>query len=193
MPPDTNNPKLTAYALGELAERERAEVEAALAESPGAQAYVDGVRRTAALLEAEFAGEVEADGDALLPLQREQLRQEADRTFAGGLLTWNWKVAGLVGAVGVAACLTTVLVPDLFSGSPSQGPADVQPVALRGDFNTDGSVNIVDAYLLARSLDDESLRAGLPPTWDLTADGAIDQADVDHLATLAVQLVETSS
>jgi Ca-activated chloride channel family protein len=54
-----DDPRLTAYALGELEGAERAEVEKALQNDPAAQAIVEEIRRTAAQLQAAFAEEKE--------------------------------------------------------------------------------------------------------------------------------------
>ncbi len=50
--------------------------------------------------------------------------------------------------------------------------------------------SILDAFALARALD---ANAPLNPAWDITADGRINQADVDALAARAVQLAEEPS
>ena len=52
-----DDPRLTAYALGELEGAERAEVEKALQNDPAAQATVEEIRRTAGLLQAAFSDE----------------------------------------------------------------------------------------------------------------------------------------
>ncbi|NOX57779.1 MAG: hypothetical protein GXP29_02845, partial [Planctomycetes bacterium] len=49
-PINTDDPRFTAYALGELGEKESAEIKAALYNSPEAQRTVDGIRETAQLL-----------------------------------------------------------------------------------------------------------------------------------------------
>jgi len=64
---DPDDPKLTAYALGELDDAERAEVEALLKKSEAARNAVDEIRKTAALLEKELTTEPAA---GLTPEQR---------------------------------------------------------------------------------------------------------------------------
>lgn len=49
------------------------------------------------------------------------------------------------------------------------------------DFNGDGLVDIIDALMLARDIDNGQGR-------DLNADGRIDRTDIDHLAARAVKL-----
>lgn len=53
-----DDPKLTAYALGEVASREKADIEQELASSPDAQAYVTDTRALAGILAAEFHAEL---------------------------------------------------------------------------------------------------------------------------------------
>ena len=50
-----DDPRLTAYALGELEPGESAELEALLKENPAAESEISAIRETAALLESELA------------------------------------------------------------------------------------------------------------------------------------------
>lgn len=59
-----DDPKLTAYALGELAGDERAHVEAALRGDPELRAAVEDIRATAAQIEAALAAEARDDAEA---------------------------------------------------------------------------------------------------------------------------------
>lgn len=54
---DENDPRVTAYALGEMEESEREVFEAALAGDPDAQSYIDEIRRAAAILTEDLQGE----------------------------------------------------------------------------------------------------------------------------------------
>lgn len=65
-----DDPKLTAYALNELEEADRAEVEAYLADNPAARAVVEEIRRTVAVL---TAGMRVTNVPALTTLQRETI------------------------------------------------------------------------------------------------------------------------
>ena len=84
------------------------------------------------------------------------------------------------GVSAVAAAL--IVAVGLAIHPPGAGP---QPtVALRGDLNHDGRVDIVDAFLLAKALD-----AHMPmPEADFYHDGVVDQRDVQRLAQAAVSL-----
>src|SRR5437764_1288632 len=59
-----DDPKLTAYALGELEGEKRVEVEAMLRLNPALRAAVDEIRATAAQLETALAAEPEAESIA---------------------------------------------------------------------------------------------------------------------------------
>ena len=80
----SDDPKLTAYALGELNGDERAAVEAALRENPALRLIVEEIRATAAALEAAFArtfahpkfrAEAEKSQLEISPLYGESIRQ----------------------------------------------------------------------------------------------------------------------
>lgn len=65
---------------------------------------------------------------------------------------------------------------------------DDQPVMntlARTDIDQNGTVNILDAYSLARRI---KSREPTRPAWDLNTDGKINQADVDLVAYAAVRL-----
>ena len=64
MPIDPEDPRLTAYALGELEENERVDLEQLLSDSDEGRRVVDEVRETARLLSITFAEEV---GTGLTP------------------------------------------------------------------------------------------------------------------------------
>ncbi len=104
-----DDPRLTAYALGELPEAERARFEADLKESPECQKFVEEIRATAALLGNEFAEQKS------LELNRAQRRAIEDRLrptrhHAENILSRLF----LYGATAAAACvLAAMLLPAL--------------------------------------------------------------------------------
>jgi len=55
------------------------------------------------------------------------------------------------------------------------------------DIDRDGTIDIVDAYLMSRRL---GARAEPPPSWDFDRDGAVGEADVKAVAMQAVALAD---
>jgi len=64
-------------------------------------------------------------------------------------------------------------------------PDLVSTTAVAGDVDGSGRVDIVDAFILARHVE-QSER--LDPAWDMDGDGHVDKRDVDAVAGLAVAL-----
>src|SRR5262245_37524785 len=93
-----DDPKLTAYALGELDAAERAAIEAALAVSPEARAAVEEIRATAEHLTSELATEPCPE---LTPAQRAAIESPAAKVVP--FPTWRvWRTAAIAAA---AACV----------------------------------------------------------------------------------------
>ena len=96
-----DDPNLTAYALGELSDPTRAEMEKAVSQSAEAQAFVQETRQMAALLENEFAAELAHA--ARKPLNIMPL--PAPRSF------WSdaqWLSIGLAALLAVCAVIAAV-------------------------------------------------------------------------------------
>ena len=86
-------------------------------------------------------------------------------------------------AVGAAAVVALVLRTPTIPDAEKQ----VRPVvAVKAqDVNRDGVINIVDAYMLARTVE----KGGVAQTqWDFDGDGAVDRKDADAIAAEAVKL-----
>ena len=121
MTDEINDPKLTAYALGELDGAELAEVEALLESSPAARAAVDEIRAAADVLTRELAAE---PGAALTVGQRETIQaaatgaaSSADSAAAATLVVrrlW-WKPYAIAASILVLVGVPTVwmLMPSL--------------------------------------------------------------------------------
>jgi anti-sigma factor RsiW len=111
-----DDPKWTAYVLGELDDAERAEVERELESSVEAREIVDEIRMMTSLLQDELAREAPL---SLLPEQRNAIHaavQEPRRAWA-----WpKWAFAG-AGTLAAALILWTVVVPNAI-----QPPAPMQ-------------------------------------------------------------------
>lgn len=85
-----DDPRLTAYALGELDPDEAAEIESAVAQSPELQRLVDEVRQTARLVEEGIA----AEASSLSPARRARVESEIEPRGFG--LRWVAAAALLV-------------------------------------------------------------------------------------------------
>lgn len=123
MPLVPDDPRLTAYALGEIEDAERPEIEAGLASDPGARALVEEIRATARLLTETLHAEA-APGLDLGRLQSIEDRLATDPAPApkpAPRRRWaRWAVAA--GLLGLAA---TFLVPTLrtFRARPASDPS----------------------------------------------------------------------
>ncbi|MCI0630932.1 MAG: von Willebrand factor type A domain-containing protein, partial [Phycisphaerales bacterium] len=113
---DPNDPRLTAYALGELDREEAAAIERQIAEDESLAAAVNEIRQTASLLSAEFAAE------PALGLTDEQRRSLEQRPEPALNNPWIFRARTLWTGAGLAAaaCLTIVLVlPMMFDRARS--------------------------------------------------------------------------
>ncbi len=113
-----DDPKWTAYVLGELSDAERAEVERELESSVEAREIVDEIRLMTTLLKDELAKEVPV---GLRPEQRASIVQASRRRgrFSG---VPRWIVAG-AGALVAAMALISVSMPSLLRSRQSAVPA----------------------------------------------------------------------
>ena len=105
---DSSDPRLTAYALDEMDEQERAAFEALLADDPDAQAEVEAIRDVAGQLTQELAGE---PCPALTAEQKQSVQDEATARRSVPRL---WRVVGTVAGLAAAATiLVGVFLPAL--------------------------------------------------------------------------------
>lgn len=97
---DANDPRWTAYALGEIAdEKERAEIESILDQSAEMRRYVDEIRQTAGLLQRELHAEAPL---LLTSAQREQIDSKAKAPRVWYRLKPAWVPAGAAAALLLA-------------------------------------------------------------------------------------------
>jgi hypothetical protein len=89
---------------------------------------------------------------------------------------------------GAAALAASVLLAVLLL-FPIEEAAEIQPgqvaVAAREDLDGSGEVDILDAFALARYIQDDERER---PEWDVNRDGVVDRGDVDVIAMSAVSL-----
>lgn len=116
---------------------------------------------------------------------RSSRKPRSFRLFIGGAAGGALAAAAMVGIV--------VMLGEPAAKAPSANHAptemmagvDIEP----GEYNNDGQLNILDAYLLAKTIDRSAdLQTNLHPANDLNGDGTIDQRDVDWIANQSVAL-----
>ncbi len=111
MPLVPDDPRLTTYALGEIEDAERPEIEAGLASDPGARALVEEIRATARLLVDHLRAET---GSGLEPGQHRAIENRLEThppRKPAGRRRW----AGLAVAAGLLGLTATLLVPAIRS------------------------------------------------------------------------------
>ena len=87
---------------------------------------------------------------------------------------------------GYVAAAAVVIVAGVLWLDFNKPVQTLTPVA-KNDINRDGTVDILDAYKLARYIKSAGLT---DPQWDFNGDGIVDQRDVDTVAMGAVKLNE---
>ncbi|MEX2215787.1 MAG: dockerin type I repeat-containing protein [Phycisphaeraceae bacterium] len=106
-----------------------------------------------------------------------------------------YRIAGVFAAA--AAIALVLILSGVFTSSnesPDDRLANERPQAtmhsaLAADVNSDGRVNIIDAYLLQRRIERNQ---ALDSQWDLDGNGAVDRRDVQAIATAAVRIQRVS-
>jgi hypothetical protein len=98
-----------------------------------------------------------------------------------------WLVARAAGATAAAAAAAVVVLV-LYLDRKDAGMAPVagtQGAVQQGDVDANGRVDILDAFLLAKKVDEKGPAA---PGEDVNGDGVVDRRDVDRVAEIAVRL-----
>ena len=112
--PNFDEAKLTAYALNELDAAEMAEVENLIATNPDAKAWVEDVRQTATLLEAELKME---ECPSLTSEQARALQQKIRAADAPSFWKRQWfpqfRLVEALAVVAIVAVLAAMLLPSL--------------------------------------------------------------------------------
>ena len=128
---NVDDPKLTAYALGELSGEEKAQIEQALAASPEGQRVVAETRSLAAMLNAEYS----ADAQPVAPANLIDIRDDP----------WFWSVArplsiaailavfAVIGAVAVGRYWRAHTGHDRFASGQTGSRVDLSTLSLRAD------------------------------------------------------------
>jgi Ca-activated chloride channel homolog len=122
---DANDPKWTAYALGEISdETERAEIESILKESAEMRKLVEEIRQTAGFLKAELQAEPAMD---LTQAQRERIEQKAifGRNWFG--LRPAWAMACAAAAIMLISVVVVKQMREQGSRPPQGQQASTVP------------------------------------------------------------------
>jgi Ca-activated chloride channel family protein len=130
-----DDPKLTAFALGELEEPEKSTIARAVAESPEAQRFVDETRELAAALSNEFASELKTE--TAEPANLIDIRDDP----------WFWSIARPLAIAAVLALLAAVSGVAVFSlrresGRVAQAEAIRLPVVQPNPAEVEGELQI---------------------------------------------------
>ena len=139
---------------------------------------VEGSHRLAELLSPELT-------DIEVPTEQDlSLRRMARQAAARGARRRYW----LVGAAALMAAAAILLAVWRLGATDTKRNAEVTATAAGPrDLNRDGRVDILDAFVLARTLD----RGGSPPSeWDINGDSVVDRRDVDAIAAGVVSISE---
>ena len=99
-----------------------------------------------------------------------------------------WLKCATAAAIAAAALLiiSVMILPNAqYSIKHDSTEVYNEAVGLREDLDQSGSIDILDAFYLARQIENSD---NLLPQWDLNNDGAINRTDVDLIANAAVRL-----
>ncbi len=121
----------------------------------------------------------EVDQAVLRNATKALARTEPTRFTYGKPIAW----------LAAAASLTLVIWISGQFRSSTTTPLQATVASTPGDLDLNGRVDILDAFQLARELDDDIA----PTAGDINADGVIDRADVEAIAMKAVTLEQGAS
>ena len=116
---DRNDPRWTAYVLGELDDQERAAFERELESSPEAGEILDDIRDTVGLLREGYASEEQV---YLSAEQRQMVEIEAAPQVPAGRSRMTW-AAGMAAAAVVLMGMVTIIAPSLLRSRQAAGPS----------------------------------------------------------------------
>lgn len=91
-----------------------------------------------------------------------------------------WKIAAVAAVVILAFSLDLTKKPD-----PATNRSPVSAGTQATDIDLNGRVDILDAFTLARKIEDADR---IETEWDINGDGLVDHTDVDMVASAAVRL-----
>jgi Ca-activated chloride channel family protein len=118
-----NDPRLTAYALGEMNDSDHLAFEALLADDEAAKREIEGIRQTAALLAADLGQGAPSE---LTSTQRSRIEQAAQARLPAPKAKRSWRGALVWGGGGLAAAAAAVLVVTTTLRSTMESPTASQ-------------------------------------------------------------------
>jgi hypothetical protein len=110
---------------------------------------------------------------------RDAAWRHCDEVRARRWIAWWARAGAAAAAIFIGISLYNVLK------TPPAMPPIGTPLAGVRDIDRNGHVNILDAFRLAKKIEEH---AELDRQWDMNGDGIINQADVDAIAMSAVRL-----
>ena len=131
-----------------------------------------------------------------VPAERDQAilglaRRHSRRSGLPKLVRWSARAAAVL-AAGVGIYLLAQQLTPKPPAAPSSPQESLPGFAILPtlparpeDVDGNGQVNILDAFALARRLEQAQV---LEPQWDMNHDGRVDRRDVDNVAYAAVKL-----
>ena len=133
-----NDPKWTAYVLGELDEADVQTVERLLEASPEARALIEELRSATNAIEEALAAE---STPLLTTAQRAAIRREADAQTSRWFVTpmrWGWAAAAIAAGLVIAVALQPAEMPAIPGGglTSTRGPGAQVPDTLTGSTST---------------------------------------------------------
>lgn len=97
----------------------------------------------------------------------------------------RWRIAEVAGLAAAIGLIVWISSAGPFGDAPPSDLPGGTPIAVVGDVDRNGKVDILDAYLLQRSINAGN---ALQSDWDMTGDGQVNRDDVSAVAMLAVKL-----
>ncbi len=116
-------------------------------------------------------------------LDKKQVPKELDQFVSNLLLEKSSSISKKALFTGIAAILIASFVMPIIYLSLSKHAESHSAIQFKGDMNQDSEINMVDAFLLYKKLNNDKNFKG-----DLNGDGVTDQADVNWLAVTSVKV-----
>ena len=142
---------------------------------------INGRSRGAARAESRTGRDLRLGVPSSRAMDEQILNAARDHSVRRNRMRWTIRYA--VGSVAAAAAVILIAIKMNRHDQPIvNNPAPA--IATAEDFNRDGKLDMIDAFLMARKV----VSAETSQEWDFNHDGAVDTKDVDVVAFAAVKL-----